>query len=502
MKFLKKIFNRFVIISLLVLLQVVFFISFIIILEEKYLYLQVATIIIGVLVLLAINCRNMHVEAKFAWSILIILFPLLGIITYILFSKNIPTKKQKRILENIKEQHKKIKNNNDIKIYIEDKYHGQINYILNATNKKGYSNNKTTFFESGETFFEDLLNELKKAKEYIFMEYFIIKDDFMFNQILNILKVKIQEGLTIKILYDDLGTINYLPHDFDKKLRDIGIDCVKFNPFIPIVSSIHNNRDHRKITIIDGKIAYTGGINIGDEYINKKQPFGKWKDTSIKIQGPAVDSFIDMFTTLFIYSSNKNMDISKYKNKFISYNSYGIVVPFGDGPSPLYPDYIAENIFLNLINQAEKELLITTPYLICDNNLIKAIKNAALRGVNVKLFTPHIPDKKIIFQITRSNYKDLLKAGVKIFEYTPGFLHSKQILADEKIGVVGTINFDYRSLVHHYECGVWFYNIDCIKNIKDDFIKLEQVSTDMTNFKQNKILFLFCKSIELFHPLL
>ena len=502
MKFLKKILNRFTIVSLLVLLQIAFIVSLIYFLETKYFYIQIIISIISLLSLFFIISKNMHTEAKITWTLVIILLPLLGIICYLLFSKNIPSRKQRKTLTKIHNTFY-IKNNNDqINNLVESKYIGQMNYILNTNNENAFTNSKTKFFSTGESFLEDLLTELENATDFIFLEYFIISEGKMLDSILKILTKKAKEGVEIKVLYDDLGSINYLPNNFDKILRQNNISCYKFNQFVPIVSAIHNNRDHRKIAIIDGKVAYTGGINIGDEYINEVEKYGHWKDTAIKIEGEGVDGFTNMFLKMFMYSSNSTFPIDKYLNKSKNTISDGVIIPYCDGPAPLKPEYIAENVYLNIINQAEKELLITTPYLICDGKLMNAIQNASLRGVDVKIFTPHIPDKKIIFQITRSNYKKLLKSGVKIFEYTPGFLHSKQVLADNKVGIIGTINFDYRSLVHHYECGLWMYSTSSLKEIKEDFIYLEKVSQNMSSFKQNFFIYLFCKSIELFQPLL
>lgn len=501
MKIIKKFFNRFTIVALLVILQILFFVGLFYYLEVYFVVAQLAFAILGILILFTFNFKSMHVEAKLTWSLIIVLFPFLGIPCYLLFSRNLPSKKHKKLYKQLLVSNSN-KSNAHIKNVIESKYYGQIEYLLKVNNQQAYTSSKTEFFKNGESFLEDLLYELKKAKKFIFMEYFIIEDGTMFRSILTVLQEKIYQGVEVKLMYDDIGTINYLPSNFNKLLIKLGIDCVKFNPFIPIVSAIHNNRDHRKITIIDGKVAYTGGINIGDEYINAEKRFGHWKDTAIKIEGPAVDGFTEMFLKLFILQKGKSFPTSQYYNNYQSYQSNGIIVPIEDGPNPISPEYVAENVYLNIINQAENELLITTPYLICDSKLMNALENAASRGVKVKIFTPHIPDKKIIFQITRSNYSRLISKGVEIFEYSPGFLHSKQILVDSKVGIVGTINFDYRSLVHHFEDGVWMYNTEALIQMKQDFKELEDVSQSMLNFKQNKFIYILCKSLEIFYPLL
>ena len=501
MKFIKKIFNRFTIVALLVILQILFFVGLFYYLEVYFVVMQFVFALLSILILFTFNFKSMHVEAKLTWSLIIILFPFFGIPCYLLFSKNLPSRKHKKLYKELFVSKSK-KSNDHLKKVIEDKYYGQMEYLLRVNNQQAYSNTKTVFFKDGESFFNDLLVELSKAKKFIFMEYFIIEEGLMFESILKILQDKVSQGVEVKLMYDDIGTINYLPSNFNKLINKLGIECVKFNPFIPIVSAIHNNRDHRKITIIDGKVAYTGGINIGDEYTNEEEKFGHWKDTAVKLEGPAVDGFTEMFLKLFILQKGKDFSTDQYYNHHQSFTTNGIVVPIEDGPSPLSPEYVAENVYLNTINQAEKELLITTPYLICDSKLMTALENAVSRGVNVKIFTPHIPDKKIIFQITRSNYTRLISKGIQIFEYTPGFLHSKQILADQKVGIVGTINFDYRSLVHHFEDGIWMYNTECLKQIKNDFTELEKISQNMKDFKQNKMMYIFCKSLEIFYPLL
>lgn len=361
-------------------------------------------------------------------------------------------------------------------------------------------------------FLKDLLIELKRAKKFIFMEYFIIKPGMMWDSIHEVLIDKVKENVDVRIIYDDIGSLGYLESDYYKKLQKEGIKCYKFNPFYPILSGIYNNRDHRKITIIDGKIAYTGGINIGDEYINLKSPYGHWKDSAIKLNGPAVNNLTKMFLEMYNSISKNEEDIEKYIKLNIEENNnnldnintdYGFVHPFGDGPKPIYKEQIAENNFINMINNAKKYVYITTPYLIIDYNLTTSLRSAALKGVDVRIITPHIPDKKIIFNLTRSSYKYLLEAGVKIYEYTPGFIHQKSLIVDDNLAFVGTVNFDYRSLVHHYECGVILYNTDSIKDIYIDIKNIIDESQEITlsNFKMRKIDKLISIILFIFSPL-
>ena len=334
------------------------------------------------------------------------------------------------------------------------------------------------------------------------MEYFIIETGQMWNKILNILQNKVREGVEVRVMYDDLGTIHKLPSNYHKKLRKIGIKCVKFNSFVPIMSALHNNRDHRKITVVDGKVGFVSGLNIADEYINVVQKYGYWKDTGIKITGEAVGSLLMMFLQLYNVQTQKLEDYKPYLKDIEPVKANGLVCPFGDGPKYFYEDYIAENVYLNMINQAEKYIWITTPYLIVDSKLTNSLCLAAKRGVDVRIITPHVPDKKIIFRITRSSYKTLQEAGVKIYEYEKGFIHSKQFLCDDEVAIVGTINLDYRSLLHHYECGVLMCKVDCLKDIKRDFEYLFNVSINMKDFKLSKIARLYCAILKVFTPML
>lgn len=327
----------------------------------------------------------------------------------------------------------------------------------------------------------------------------------MLNEIVDILEQKVNEGLDVRVIYDDIGSIKHLPNNYDKYLEKKGIKCVKFFPFVPIVSTVHNNRDHRKAIIIDGKIAYTGGINISDEYINKTSPFGYWKDNGIRVIGDGVKNFIALFLmtwNCFYKTGDKDYSIY-FKESNISNDT--ITLHFGDGPSPMYKDLIGENVYLNIINRSNKYLYITTPYLIVDYNLTNALKNAAKRGVDVRIVVPHIPDKKMIFWITRSNYCDLISAGVKIYEFTPGFIHSKFILSDDDLAIIGTINFDYRSLVHHFECACLLYNAKCYKDMYDDFLNIINVSQLISleeSKKVNRGRRLLVSIIQFFSPLL
>ena len=312
-----------------------------------------------------------------------------------------------------------------------------------------------------------MLTELKKAKKYIFLEYFRIERGKMWNSILEILKKKVKENVEARIIYDDFGCIAPLPNDYNKQLEKFGIKVVVFNEVKPFLGIIMNNRDHRKIMIIDGEIVFCGGINLADEYINAKVRFGHWKDNALMIKGEGVYNFVVMFLSLWNAYKHEDSDYKKYKvDQRKRYKPDGFLVGYCD--NPLDSSHVGENIYLNIINQSKKSLYISTPYLIIDSELNKALILAAKRGVDVRIIVPKIADKKIVYSLSSSYFYNLIENGVKIYTYTPGFIHSKVFVSDEVVATVGTFNLDYRSLNLHFECGVYMENVSEIKNIKKD----------------------------------
>jgi cardiolipin synthase len=507
MKSIKIFFIRYIIVAIAILIELAFIILSLSYWRDIFQWLKILTTVLSVLVFFHLINKNVFPEAKIPWLTTIMLFPLLGTILYICFSNNKPSKKQikiinhdQQIIDGYYKKDKKLTFEN-----VENKNYGGIFRYLNTTTHLNYYNNsKTTFFDSGSKFLNSLLQDLKNAKKFIFLEYFIIDYGEMWDKIYEILKQKVNEGVEVRVIYDDIGTLGKLRGNFCNTLRKDGINCQKFNIFVPIISGMHNNRDHRKITIIDGNIGYTGGINLADEYINKKELYGHWKDSALKIEGEGVKNFTMLFLQLFDVCQKSVSDYDKYLNvDFKKYNTDEIVLPFGTGPTPYNKEQIATNNFINMISSANKSVYITTPYLIIDYNLTSAIKNASLRGVDVRIIVPHIPDKKIIFGMTRSSYKNLQEAGVKIYEYTPGFIHSKQVLIDGELAFIGTINFDYRSLIHHYECGVVVLGNNTAKNISADFENLFKSSEEKTleNFKISKLNRLLNTIFSIFRPL-
>ncbi len=326
----------------------------------------------------------------------------------------------------------------------------------------------------------------------------------MWNSILEILEQKVKDGVEVKLLYDDIGCMATLAGNYTKRLRKMGIDAHKFNKVIPRLTVAYNNRDHRKILVIDGQIGYTGGVNLADEYINHIERFGHWKDSAIRLDGRAVKALTRLFLMNWYINRGEIEDFDRYHIENKAVEGEGLYIPYGSGPKPIYKSQVGKTVYQNMINQATDYVYITTPYLIIDYDLTEDIRNAALRGVDVRIVTPHIPDKKLIQIVTRGAYLDLMDAGVKIYEYTPGFVHSKQVLADDEMAVVGSINFDYRSLVHHYENAVWMYRTPALKEIRADFDHIFEVSQEITEdtFRFTWHQSLIKEIMQLFAPML
>lgn len=466
MKFLKLLFSRFTLVVLAIALQLAAIVAAMTFFAAYYQVFSIVSATLSVILILVIINRDMDCEAKLPWCILATVVPIVGLITYICFSRNFASRKERKMFEKLPQATLADSHPN-----APAKYLGQISY-LRCSGAPCFSDTDSKYFECGEKFYEDILKELEKAEKFIFMEYFIVEHGKMLDSILQILKRKVVEGVEVRLLYDDLGSLPHVRHSFCKRVQKMGIDCVKFAPLRPIASTVYNNRDHRKITVIDGKIGYMGGNNLSDEYINETHPFGYWKDSAVKLCGNAVSSLTTMFLQMFDMASERTDGFDKYilPTSADAPVNCGIVVPFGDGPRPLYKEQIAKSVYLNLINQAVHDLYITTPYLIVDDGFILSLCNAARRGVDVRIVIPGTPDKPAVYAMTKQSCRKLIAAGVKVYTYTRGFIHAKSIVADGIAGVVGTINIDYRSFVHHYECGVYMYDTAAVRELYADLI--------------------------------
>lgn len=504
MKIFKLLFSKIFPVLLLFIIQLALIFVAVITLEI-FPWFQLVSVIVALLVMMQIVNKKECPEFKLPWLLLLIVLPFFAIMTYLLFANPKISRRDYDRLLGVYAETSKFINKTDVPENLPDGIKGVESYLKAAAFSHGYTDSRVTYFKSGEEFFADLVAELEKAEKYIFMEYFIVSRGKMWDEIHEILLKKVGEGVEVRLMYDDIGTVGKLKSEYYRKLRKEGINCYKFNSFRPVISGVHNNRDHRKITVIDGKTGFTGGVNIGDEYINEESPFGHWKDTAIKIEGSAVNNLLAMFLQLFDMNAKTQSDYEKYSvENHEKFDNCGYVHPFGDGPKPFYSEQVGENNYINLINAAKDYCYITTPYLILDYNLTTALRNAAMRGVSVKIITPHIPDKKIIFNMTRSNYPRLLEAGVKIYEYTPGFIHAKMLVADDEYAFVGTINLDYRSLVHHYECGAVMYGTPCISDVKEDILDVVRDSQEVNlyNFKMGKLASLTNALLNVFSPML
>ena len=414
---------------------------------------------------------------KLTWVVVILAIPIFGGVIYFVIGVQRMDKKMLREYERIRATSKKYALSNDelARSLAHEHPHlfRQSQYITKAASQPVYSDTVSTYFPTGERYFEALVQELKKAKKFIFLEYFIIREGIMWNDILAILTEKVRENVEVRLIYDDIGCLFTLPKDYWIQMNQLGIHTVVFNPLRLRMSVFINNRDHRKICVIDGKVAFTGGINLADEYINEELRFGHWKDTGVMIKGEGVRSFTLMFLEMWHFANRSE------PNDFMVYlpTSTGVIAKKGElvqpyADDPLDEKNVAEYTYLNMINQANRYLYITTPYLILDNELITALSLAASSGVDVRIVTPGIPDKKMVFYLTQSYYSILIRNGVKIYQYKPGFVHAKMFVSDDEVASVGTINLDFRSLYLHFECGCVFYHSPVVYDVKNDIIQL------------------------------
>ena len=428
--------------------------------------------LISVATVIAIVNRSMSPESKVTWLI-VTFVPVFGPLLYLMFGERRLSKKELKQLQELNSIAFHENNGRQLHLQLQETdkpAYGIINALLHMdSNAEVYDQTDSQFFANGEEMWKQMLEDLKRAEKFIFLEYYIVDEGLMWDSILEILEEKASQGVEVKMLYDDIGCMVTLPGDYTVYLRSKGIDAHKFNKVIPRMTVAYNNRDHRKILVIDGQISYTGGINLADEYINHIERFGHWKDSGIRIDGPATQAFTRLFLMNWYINRGEISDFDQYHLENQTRFGSGLCIPYGSGPKPIYKTKVGKIVYQNLINQAEDFVYITTPYLIIDYDLTEDIKNAAMRGVDVRIVTPHIPDKKLIQLVTRGAYPDLLSAGVRIFEYTPGFIHSKQMIVDDRFAAVGTINLDYRSLVHHYENAVLLYKTESIADIRKDF---------------------------------
>ena len=512
MKKIKKfLLGRATVMLLGVILQLAWILVFIQRYSMRYSFIGTLIDIVALYIALVIVNKNSNPSYKIIWMVVILAVPLVGVLFYFVFGRAKlvrPTRKRMEAINRQMEQ--EFPHNEGIleKLCQEDKsVYRQSKYVRDWAKFPVYENTVTKYYTRGEEMFPDMLAALEEAEHFIFMEFFIVEEGEMFGRILDILKRKAAEGVDVRFIYDDFGCVTTLPTKYYKTMQKMGIKCVRFNPLYPVVSVLMNNRDHRKILVVDGKVGFTGGINLADEYINKVVRFGYWKDTGIRLEGEGVWSFTIMFLEMWCYiTRSMEADISQFrpeKYQTVPFAADGYVQPYAD--SPLDSETTGENIYMNMINRAKDYVYIFTPYLIPDNEMIKALQNAAKSGVDVRIVMPGIPDKKIVFWVSQSYYEPLIECGVKIYQYTPGFLHAKCFVSDDVVATVGSINMDYRSLYLHFECGVWMYQSSAVRSVKKDMLQTmaesEEINMEFCH-KRPAVVRPFLGVVRLFAPLM
>lgn len=483
-RILKLLTSRLVAWIVLMIMQIAWFVSLFLYFNTQNQYMGNISQIIAFLMVLTIVNQQTNPSYKLAWSILILGAPVLGIAMFFLFGRKEITKANRKVLHVM--HTKSVQHLYDDSFVIKNlakRSRGaskQAEYISKWSDFPIYEHSKVTYYKVGDELLEPILDAISKAKKYVFLEFFIVEEGKFLNTVLDELQKKVAEGVEVRFLYDDFGSATTVPIHFYKEIERRGIHCAKFNALKPLVSVVMNNRDHRKIIVVDGEVAFTGGFNLADEYINQKQRFGHWKDNGVKIEGPAVSNFVAMFFEMWQYTTRVQENEKPYFadftiNKFE--DEQGFIQPYAD--SPLDRENVGESVYLNIINRAKDYIYIYTPYLIIDNEMMTALCNAAKSGVDVRIVTPGIPDKKLVFLLTQSYYDQLLAAGVRIYEYSPGFIHAKTFVCDDVIATVGTINLDYRSLYMHFENGVFMYGTNEISKIKEDALHTIKVSKEI-----------------------
>ncbi len=467
------IFSRLFVVIVLMAVQALFYLALFLWLRQYLAYYAVIDSVFMIFMVVYLFSCDMDSSAKLTWLALIAVAPLLGTFLLSYTKTNLgyrrTTQRVQHLLtttKNFLPQSKSVLAKLKKDPYCVPSLH---QYLNRGGCFPIYEHTQVTYFPLGEEKFAAMLQELEKAKHFIFMEYFIVEEGYMWGKILEILARKAKEGVDVRVMYDGTCEFSLLPHDYPERLAKLGIKAQMFLPVVPLISTHYNYRDHRKILVIDGQVAFNGGINLADEYINRREVHGHWKDVALMLRGPAVASFTLMFLQMWNISQNRVDFQPSLAQAAADKKAQGFVMPFAD--CPLDDDKDGETVYMDILNRAQKYVHIMSPYLILDGELETALKYAAERGVDVKLIMPGIPDKQLVYDLAKSYYYSLISAGVKIYEYEPGFVHAKVFVSDDIRAVVGTINLDYRSLYHHFECATYLHQVPCISEIEADFQK-------------------------------
>lgn len=507
-KLFRIIFGRTTVVVLLLVLQLTLLICAYLFLARNVIYYQGAILLLSFIVLVWILNTDENAGFKMAWIIPVLAIPVFGALFYIYYKNQYSVKMIKKRLNKISSEMRELQqqklNSESGELNGDLGELGLANYLYNAGAYAAYTNTDAEYFPIGEDMYAALLEELEKAEKFIFMEYFIVANGLMWDSILDILKRKAAEGVEVRMMYDGMCSFVLLPYSYPKQLQEYGIQCRMFAPIVPVLSTYHNNRDHRKIAVIDGRTAFTGGVNLADEYINHIERFGHWKDTAVMLKGDAVDSMTLMFLEMWNVSETAGEDYGRYliKNN-AAHDGCGIAIPYGDGP--YNKEDIGKEVYIDILNRAVRYVHIMTPYLVLDDEMLSALRFSAKRGVETIIIMPNIPDKKYAYLLARTYYMDLIVTGVKIYEYIPGFVHAKQFISDDIRGTVGSFNLDYRSLYLHYECGVYMYNMPAIEMMERDFqdtlLKCCQI-TEQTCSSYSKVEMAAGRVLRIFAPLM
>ncbi len=488
-----------------VLLQAAWIVGLVLLLNDYYYAVSLITSVLAFLVVLNLYGKQMTGPMKASWIILILFFPVMGLCIYLMLGRPNCTRVMRRRFEGLQQRTQGLLPDGQAvldRMEITDKrIANQLRYLSRRAGFPAYENTDVEYYATAEEGLEAQKQALRQAEHFIFMEYHAIKDSQSFHGLEEILVEKARQGVEVRLLYDDMGSMGFISPAFIKRMEKLGIQCRVFNPLVPVLNIFMNNRDHRKITVIDGQVGFTGGYNLADEYFNLTHPFGWWKDTGVKLTGDAVPSLTVMFLTMWNGIRETDGDFAPYLPK-VDYQARerGVVVPYGD--SPLDDEQVGETVYLNMVKNAKDYVYVITPYLILDDELISELTLAAMRGVEVRIITPGIPDKKLVYRVTRSYYGCLADRGVRIFEYTPGFCHAKMMLCDGETAAVGTINLDYRSLYLHFENGVFLYNCKAVEDVRKDFVETFAQCREVTEDYRGRKLGLGRTLLRLFAPLM
>ena len=485
-KLFKLLFSRLFFGGIFIIFQIGVMVAVLYSFREQYAQVQTISTVLSIIAVLYIVNQDGSSAFKIAWILPIVFLPLFGIPLYILFGKKrVPERKKERVsgmylryksamAPLLEHRSRDELDDPDARL--------QSDYLEKHAASPGFENTETTYYALGDTLFPAMLEELEKAEKYIFLEFFIVEPGVMWDSILEILKRKAAAGVDVRFIYDDMACIMRLPRDYPRRMEALGIRCCTFHRFQPVPTGTLNNRDHRKICVIDGVTAFTGGVNLADEYINRRTRFGHWLDCGVRIKGSAAYSFTLMFLSMWDYIRHEEDDPVAFRpaqEQLRGIKSDGFVQPYCDSPSD--DEAVGETTYINMISRAKEYVYICTPYLVVDNEIMNALTSAAKCGVDVRIICPHIPDKWYVHLVTRSYYGPLLRAGVRIYEYTPGFIHSKTFVCDDKYAVCGTINLDYRSLFLHHECAVWMYRSSAVADMKAAYLDTLTKSGEVTS---------------------